>query len=181
MRYLRRPKVVLPLVAGILAAILIFIAIHNMNSPAEGTVTQNNFDNLNQTTPDRSPKHYSDQFISFSYPSGYEMAPADKSTGLLDMVNLISSNRRDKYVAIGVVKETLDSDSGVNYRRLHPDIYKTVGQNPTSVVYSKLDSTEYTGFIAHGDKVASISFTSVSPQALEPDYKIIAGSLQFKQ
>jgi hypothetical protein len=177
--FIKRPKAIIPLVIAILLAAALVSAVRNLNSPAQGTVTQNNIDNAARINS--GPQKYSDKYISFTYPGGFEVSPAEKGGSYVDVVNLISSQRRDRYAAIGVVRESLDSDSGVVYRRLHPELYKTVPAPAGSLVFAKDDNTEYTGFIEHAGQVISISFTSVAPRDMSGDYRTIAGSLAWKQ
>lgn len=167
-----------PLVIVILIGAAVFSAVRNLNAPAQGTVVQNGTDAVSNTqTP--GTQSYSDSQISFSYPGKFELGTSQKSGGVLDEVNLISSARRDEYVAIAVAKGSLATDPSVSYRRDHPELYKTNISSGSSVVFSKLDSTELTGFIQHGGDVASISLTSVTAQDLSPDYVVIADSLQW--
>lgn len=128
------------------------MAIRNLNSPAEGTITQNNFNNRTQDDA-HQPKQYSDKYISFTYPDSYTVTSAKTSKGVLDAVSLVASQYHNAYVSIGIVKESLAADSGVTYRSQHPELYKLVSSSPSSVVYTKNDNQEYTGFIEHNKMV----------------------------
>lgn len=180
--FIKRPKVAIPLIIGLLLAAVVALAIKNMNGPAQGTVTTQQSDNtVGQTNATTIDKTFSDKFVSFNYPSIYVPNAANKGPSYLDNISLIKSERRDQYIAISLVSESLSNDSGVNYRQLHPDLYKKVSSAADTVVFEKNDETEYTGFIQHADKVISISFTAVAPTDMSNDYKMIASSLQWKQ
>jgi hypothetical protein len=181
-RILKRPKVILSLVVILLVLTAIVTALRNLNSPAHGTVaTQNTASQPAATSSLKENKEYSGAAITFSFPSKFEISPSTKSPGYLDSVSLITSDRRDEYAAISVTKDTFDTDSGISYRRNHPDLYKTNLKSSNSIVFTKLDSTELTGFFQYGDKLASVSLTSVAGKDMSADYVVIADSLQWKQ
>jgi hypothetical protein len=180
---LRRPKVFLPLLISLLIAVILVMAVRNLNSPAEGTVTtplgdtsQSNLKNVPTT------QTYSDELITFKYPSVYSVQDSSTTNKpYLDTITLASKSPRDKFIAISVAKEELASDSGLNYRKQHPDLYKVESSEPDSVVFSKQDGMEYTGYIAHGLNVIAVSFTSVSKADFSNGYKQIADSLSWQQ
>ena len=179
---LKNPKIMAPVVIVLLVIAAFGLAVRNMNSPAEGTVTTPLNDNVaSAAKPQLVDKTYSGTALNFKYPAKFQINPSTKSAGYLDSVMLIQTDRRDEYAAIGVTHGTLTSDSGVSYRRLHSNLYKSVSSTATSAVFTKSDNTEYTGFIQHDGLIASISLTSVSPGDLSSDYNTIAESLQWKQ
>jgi hypothetical protein len=181
-RVSKRPKVMVGVVILLLVMAAFVMALHNLNSPAQGTVTTQNTDSQpTATSGSKENKQYSGAAITFNYPSKFVIQTNPKSPGYLDSVNLITSGRRDEYAAMSVTKDTFDTDSGISYRRNHPDLYKTNLKSSNSIVFTKLDSTELTGFFQHGDMTASISLTSVSAKDLSADYVVIADSLQWKQ
>jgi hypothetical protein len=180
LKSLKKPKTIVPIVITFLVIVVIISVVHNLNSPANGTITESNYDSISQIK-NNSPQKYSDDYISFTYPGTFEQTASEKSPGILSAVNLTIRKHRDEYVAIAVIKEALQSDSGLTYRHQHPDLYKVVSEKPNEVIYEKNDKTEYTGFIVHGNKTTSVSFTSVSPQDMSADYKAITDSLQWKQ
>jgi hypothetical protein len=179
LRFFRRPKVFIPLAAVILIGAAAISAISRLNSPAQGTVTtQAPVPADNKLLSGNNS--YSDSVLSFEYPASYQTKPVTKQPGYLDSVSLITTKRRDRFVNISVYPGTLANDSGVNYRQLHPDIYKKQPSTPQQFTFSKFDGTEYTGFIQSGANVVSISFTSVSPVDETADYHTIADSLKLK-
>lgn len=178
--FLKRPKVFIPLLIVILLLGAAVSAVRNLNSPAEGTVTTQTSENSQSAAPAAGDKGYQDNFISFKYPSAYSLQPAAGDNSNLDTVNLIANQRRDQFVAITLTRETLANDSGVNYRKTHPKLYKTVSSTPQAIVFSKVDGTEYTGFLAHSDEVLAVSLTAVSATNLNDDYDQITGSLQWR-
>lgn len=159
----------------LLAAVL---AIRNLNSPAQGTVTTQLTDN---TPAAPAQKTFTDSYISFSYPYIYNVQPAQKDKQALDAVSLIASQRRDQFVSLSLARESLADDSGVTYRKTHPGLYKTISSTPQSIIFANNDGTEYTGFIAHGDEVLSVSLTAVGAVDLSADYHQITDSLRWQQ
>lgn len=175
----KRPKTTAALIIVLLIVAAVVVGFRNLNSPAQGTITTQTPVAADNKLPSGN-NAYSDSVISFEYPASYQTKPAARQSGYLDSVSLITSQRRDRYVSIGVYPGTLASDSGVSYRQLHTEIYKKQPSTPQQLVFSKLDGTEYTGFIQIGPNVISISITSVSPVDETADYHTIADSLRLK-
>lgn len=176
--FLYKSKIRIAVLIIMLIITVVVVVVINLNSPAQGTITQNDYDNQS-TIINSTPKKYSDEYISFSYPGGYTAVQGQKSSGIIDAVDLTTRQGRVIYVSIGVMKESLDTDTGVSFRRQHPDLYRLVSSDKNSIVFSKTDGQEYTGFIQHDDMVASISFTSVARQDMTADYETIANSLKW--
>jgi len=181
LRIIKNPRVYIPLLVVAVVVATGILAARNLNAPAEGTIT--NAGSEQSVTHDitQPEKTYSGKYIGFRYPALYEEIPAAKSTGYLDSVKLVISRGHNKYASIGLLKENISNDSGVNYRKLHPEIYSLLKDTPSYVLFSKKDGTEYTGFIAHGDSVLTVSFTSVATAELKSDYETIIRSLEWRQ
>jgi len=171
-----------PLVTALVIIIAAVMAVRTLNSPAEGTVTTP----VSDTTagqPKNQPayKTYSDAVVTFNYPTVYMTQSGDKSSGYKDVVELRKTRQRTEFGSVGVYAGDILTDSGVNLRRTHPELYKSISTDDDSLVYTKQDSTEYTGFIQKGSDVVTVSFNSVGPHDFAADYKLVAGSLQLKQ
>lgn len=177
--FFKKKKYLLPIIVVLVFLALFIIGIKNLNSPAQGTVTQNNLDNVAKIAS--GPQQYSDTYITFTYPGSYSISPTDKQNSYLDIVNLVSKARRDQYAAISVVKENIDSDSGVNYRRLHPEMYKSVSSSSNQLIFVKDDQTEYTGYLQKGNYTVTISFTSVAASDMSADYQVVANSIKLNR
>ena len=181
LKSLKRPKVFIPLLIALLLITALVSAIVNLNSPAEGTIinsSQN--DSQNSPSPDSANKNYSDASLSFQYPGKFEVNPAQNNTGYIDGVSLVTRQPHDEYLSIGVYKGTFANDSSIRFRKDRPQDYKVESSAENSVVFSKSDSREYTGFLQRGDTMVSISFTSAGAQDLSADYQTVAASLQLK-
>jgi hypothetical protein len=175
-------KVVIPLLIVVTIAALIGLFIKTMNGPAEGSVAYHpaNQAAIKSATPPAG--QYDGKYLKFSYPSHYQKVQSQKSDGYLDIVNLSNTDHSGKYISIGVLRESLTNDSGVNYRKGHPELYKLIPSSPDKVIYAGINNTaEYTGFIAHGDLVTTISITANSNKDLAQDFNSIANSLEWKQ
>jgi hypothetical protein len=179
---LRSKKLLLLILAMTLVAALITLFIKTMSSPAEGSVASQSTSQP-AIKPTTSPLgQYDGKYIKFSYPSHYQSVPSQKSDGYLEIVSLSSNDHSGKYISIGVVREALTNDSGINYRKAHPELYKLVSSGADKIVYSGLNNlAEYTGFIAHGGLVTTISVTANGSKDLAPDFNSIASSLEWKQ
>jgi hypothetical protein len=181
-RQLKRPKVLFPLITALLIITALVMAIRTLNSPAEGTVTTQVADTAaGQPKSQPAYKTYSDAIVTFNYPGIYSAAAGQKSTGYLDSIELRKTQQRTEFANIGVYPGTLANESGISYRRGHPELYKPVTTGDGTIVYSKNDSTEYTGFLQKGNDIVTISFTAVGAHDFTDDYKMVADSLQLKQ
>jgi hypothetical protein len=181
-KQLKRPKVLFPLITALVIILAFVMAIRTLNSPAEGTVTTQ----VSDTTagqPQSQPgyKTYSDSVVRFNYPSIYNAQLGQKGAGYLDVIELRKTQQRTEFASIGVYPGSVSNDSGVNYRQLHTDLYKSVPTGDGSLLFAKSDSTEYTGFLQKGPNVVTISFTSVGTHDFAADYKLVSSSLQLKQ
>lgn len=163
------------MIAGV---VLIF---KTLNSPAVGTISQSGVQSTSKPAAQAVPGKYSDKYISFSYPANLKPVPAQTSGTFLDVINLNSTDHTNDYLAIGILREALNNDSGLNHRKLHPEIYKQLSSSPDSVTFvSTASGFEKTGYFAHGDLVASVSLTSSYSNDLSQAYDLIAKSLSWK-
>jgi uncharacterized protein (UPF0333 family) len=174
-------KALLPLIILLIIAAAIFLLVKNMGGPAKGSVSTASPTAANIQAGQTGPAKYDDKYLSFTYPGGYKIVTSQKTGSFLDVVALTNSDHSNRYAAIGVVKESLDNDPGINYRVGHPDTYKQVSKTSDRVVFkSTQSSAEQTGFIAHNGLVVSISLTATSEKDLSKDYDTISNSLQWK-
>jgi hypothetical protein len=179
----KRPKFILAILVLLVIAAVVALIIKNMSGPAEGSIS-NTPVNQSAIKPgeNNQPKKYDGQYISFNYPSHYATAPSQKSSGYLEIASLINTDHSGKYVSIGVLKESLGNDSGINYRKGHPQIYKVISSTPDKIVFSgAAQGSEQTGFFAHGGLVTTISVTASGTRNLQDDFNAISNSLSWKQ
>jgi hypothetical protein len=177
----RRRRILLPASILIIITLAIFLFIKNMNGPAEGAISQVQPTASNIKNPQAAQGKYNGQYISFNYPGSYKIVPLDKSGGIIETVRLSNTDHSGKYVNIGVVREALTNDSGINYRAGHPDLYKQLSKTADSIVFlGTQPRSEQTGFIAHNGIVVSISITANGVRNLSHDYDTIANSLNWK-
>jgi hypothetical protein len=176
-------KFILPFLAFLAAAALIALAVKNLGGPAEGSVANTSTtENAVKSNAKTEPKKYDGQYISLSYPALYAAAPIQKSGGYLEIASLISTDHSGKYVSLGVLRETLSNDSGINYRKSRPQIYKVVSSSTDKIVFSgAAQGSEQTGFFAHNGLVTTVSVTANGSRDLKDDFNMIANSLAWKQ
>jgi hypothetical protein len=156
--------------AGLIILIVVAsaVAVKLFGGPAEGTVSKNpkviKFDNAAKVTNGA----YDGQYFYITYPSSLQSNASAKSAPYLDVVNLFSTQHTSEHVAIGLVREELSRDSGLNYS--------------DGLVFSKTQTGfEKTGFFSHDGLVLSISLTASGAQDVGGDYDSIAKSLIWKQ
>ena len=177
---IKKPKVFLPLAFLILIAAAFALAVHNLNSPAVGTVTTPNANSVATIKQETSDKTYSDKYLSFKYPGVFENRSVQKQPGYLDSISYINSSVHDQLINMALFRGSFSNDSGVSFRKDRPQEYKVEASSPLAIVFSKNDGMEYTGFIQHGGYELTISVTAVSPRNLSSIYDTIAQSLQWK-
>jgi uncharacterized protein (UPF0333 family) len=178
----RKLRLLLP--AGFLLIVIavIVLIIKNMNGPAEGKVAYVSQSQSAIKPTTATSKQYDGKYISFTYPEHYKIVPSQQSSGYLDIVSINNTDHSGKYISIGVLRESLANDSGVNYRKAHPELYKQVSASSDKIIYESTgDKAEKTGFVAHGGLVTTISITANGSRDLSQDFEVIANSLQWKQ
>jgi hypothetical protein len=171
------------LILGILTlGSVVVLVIKNMNGPAQGTVAYQNPNQPAIKPTQTTPSKYDGKFISFNYPTHYKIVPSQKSAGYLEVISLNSTDHSGKYVSVGILRETLTNDSGLNHRKAHPELYKLTSSTPNKVVFVGTgNEAEQTGFVAHNGLVATVSLTAISHKDLNEDFNIIVNSLHWKQ
>jgi hypothetical protein len=177
-----KPKLILPVVAIVVIAIFAAILIKNMSGPAEGRVAY--ISPGRETIQDipTKPGTYSGKAVNFSYPGSYDISSGKNSSVALDRLVLYSNDHKSTQVAVEVTQESLANDSGINYRRGHPALYKEYKDALGNPIFIKSqDGSEYTGFIVHGGMVASVSLSSTFARDLSTDYNSIVKTLTWKQ
>jgi hypothetical protein len=155
--------------------------VQKLNSAAVGTVTQQPTIQATANQANQKPITYHGQYISFTVPKDLTIIASQKSGSYLEVVKLYSNDHTSRLVAIGIVRESLANDPGLNNRRGHPEIYKQLSDGSGNLVFTKDQSgSEYTGYLSHADLVATISLSSPYTYDLSVDYKAIAKSWQWK-
>jgi hypothetical protein len=179
----RRRKVI----AGVVVVIAVLIGgtitiVKILNSPATGTITQVAVPTSQTTTTSNKPGSFSDKFLSFTFPSNLKVIASQKSVGYLDIVNLYSNDNdhTSEHVAISIMNEILANDSGVNYRRLHPEIYKESNTANMVIFVSIANGYEKTGYITRGNQLTSVSVTAPGSKDLSSNFAMIINSLKWK-
>jgi hypothetical protein len=176
-------KLIIPLlIVGILVVAAVLF-VKNMNGPAEGTVAYKSQSEPPIKPTSSTPKKYDGKYISFTYPEHYKVAASPPTNGgYLEIISLSNTDHSGKYVSIGVLRESLTNDSGVNYRKGHPELFKQTVSAPYKIVFTGIGATaEQTGFIGHNGLVTTVSITANGKRDLSQDFNIIANSLIWKQ
>jgi hypothetical protein len=172
----------LPLGIMVLIIVVIALFVKSMNGPAQGSIAYTPRAQTAIKRTSSSPKIIDGKYIRFAYPEHYKVVPSQQSSGYLEVVSLDNTDHSGKYISVGVLKEALVSDTGINYRKMHPDLYKQISAASDRVVYQgKSAAAEQTGFFAHGNNVATVSLSANGSRDLSADFDTIANSLGWKQ
>lgn len=157
--WLKSRRVMIPLlvIAMIIAAAV--LAIHNLNSPAQGSINQIPLDTAEKINPYIQPGSYKGKYISFSYPAHYKAVPSRLSGSYLEVADYHSTDVSSKQISIGVYRGSITSDSGFIYRERHKEIYKESDSRLGSE-FLKLDGTEDTFFMEHNGLLTTVSATA---------------------
>lgn len=179
---IKQPKVFIPLIIILLIVAAFILAVRNLNAPAEGTINQTPSPTSEVVDPYSNPGKYSGKYISFSYPAHYKKIPSQKTGNYLETVSFFATNQTSKQISIGVLKESIEDDSGVNLRKLHPDTYHQQPRTQTGTIQftSTANGSERTAFVPHQDKVAVFSITAPAGWDLAEDMQTMLNSLHWK-
>lgn len=169
------PVIVLAAIAGVL-----FLIIHAMSSPAVGSLTQTP-PNQQAYKPDpyASSGIYNGQYISFTYPAHFKKVPSKLTGDVLETVEYVSTDQSARHIDVGVYRGDVSSDSGVTYRRQHPELYKETSSQQW-IEFTRLDGTEDTFFIQHNGLEATVSATAPNAN-LSGEALFVASGMKWKQ
>lgn len=179
-----RKKVRLSLLVALALALILVAAGRIINSPATGSITQPGA-LVPQTGSSvlaftESSKQYDGKYISFTYPANYRTGYSNLSGSYLDVHRIYSPNS-DRFITVGLIRESVENDPGVLYRQNHPDIYKPQPAPAGSLIFqSRQNGFERTVFITHLDLVISIAATDTTGRDLTADQQQVINSLIWK-
>ncbi len=177
-RHLKRiiiPAVIILVIAGVLAVI-----VHNLNAPAEGTLSQTPPNQqAYKPAPYSSPGTYNGKYISFVYPAHFKPVPGKLTGDTLETVEYTSTDNSARHIDVAVDKGSVDADSGVVYRRQHPELYKQ-SSSQQWLEFTRVDGTEDTFFIQHGEYEATVSATAPNAN-LNGEALYVASGLKWRQ
>lgn len=181
----RRRKLRLGLFVALALALILVAAGRIINSPATGSITQ-----LGASAPQtgnsvlaftESSKQYDGKYISFTYPSDYQAGYSNLSGNYLEVHRIYSPNHSDQFITVGIVRESVENDSGVHYRQNHPEIYKPQPAPASSLIFlSRQNGFERTVFTAHSDLVVSIVAVDAAGNDITSDQQQVIDSLKWK-
>lgn len=174
---MRKPRVWVPLLTCALAAGLVILVVHNMSSPAEGSIDQTPPSQAETAAPYSQPGRYKGKYVSFAYPAHFKISPSKPGAQDLETVFLSSTDVSGRHIAVEVRKGSLADDSDALYRQRSPSLYQQTSSR-LGLEFTKKDGTDDTFFIAHGDMVASISASAPS-NILNGEAQFVASSLKW--
>jgi hypothetical protein len=179
----RRLKLILPITVILVLVAVVVLIIKNMNGPAEGTVAYKSQSEPPIKPTSFTPKKYDGKYISFTYPEHYKVVTSPPTNGgYLEIISLDNTDHTGKYISVGVIRENIMNDSGVGYRKGHPELFKQTLGNLDKIVFVGTGTTaEQTGFLAHNGLVTTISITANGQRDLNADFNTIVNSLSWKQ
>ena len=181
----KRHKIKKPLVA---VSILIFIVlgvillIRSLTSPAIGSVSQIPAKDQVTRTGTTQEGYYAGKYITFNYPGTYHKVPSRLSGNILEVADYVATDNSSEEFTVGVSQGSLSNDSGITFRRQHPDVYHEEARTMNSVTFTKSSSGfERIVFISRNNYVASVAFTDPQGTDLTADSRHVADSLKWTQ
>jgi hypothetical protein len=165
----------------LIIAVLIFLTLVVMRSPAEGTVN-NPVPEVVSAKKLKPQKTYTGKYIKFSYPGTYNQLSSENGQSYLETVKLEPNNYSNSLVVISVIKGTLENDPSYALRLYHPDVYKPGSDAQDYPVFtSHTNGTEMITFIPHNGMIATVAMTSSGIKDFSIDMRQIADSLMWLQ
>ena len=179
-RRVSRKKIIIPIIV-ILALVGVGIFIfRSINSPAEGIVSQTPPDSSQDIDPYASPGTYSGKYISFEYPADYKPMPSTLSGIFVEVDYFYGTKDKSKQISVDVSREALGDDSGLAYRREHPELYKPTAAAGGVIIFTGVDGHERTAYLEHAGLVVSVAVSSSNLNDLTSDSQTVVSSLKWK-
>jgi hypothetical protein len=178
----RRIKLLSALGVLILLGGIVYAVVKNMNAPAIGSLNQTPPAKQEVVDPYKEPGSYSGKYISYTYPAHYKKVAIKDQQDYFDRADYLSTDRSNKQISISVSKDTLDNNSGVSFRKAHPELYtqSRTRFGLTFVSTAKATSSDTTAFVQHNELLASISLSAPAGTDLAADMSTLLNSLQWK-
>jgi hypothetical protein len=178
----RRRRLLKPLVFIIAVLAVFALVVHNLKSPAVGTINQTPPSKAENTDPYANPVKFSGQYIGYTIPSHYKKVPSTLTGSYLQVDDYYASDQSQKQISVGVTKEDLNSDTGFVLRKQHADTYtqEPMTRSGAHVFSSTSNGAEKVAFVSHGEYVVSISVTAPGGWDLSQDLQVILDSLEWK-
>lgn len=177
----RRRKLLKPLLF-IVAVLLVFaFVLHNLKSPAIGTINQTPPQHAEAADPYANPAKFSGKYISYTYPAHYRKIPSTLTGSYLQVDDYYATDRSQKQISIGVTQENLNSDTGFILRKQHPETYtqEPMTRSGAYIFSSGVNGSEKTAFVSHSGYVASITLSAPGNWDLSQDLQTIISSLRW--
>jgi hypothetical protein len=156
---LKRPRVFIPLLLLVIAVAVVVIAVKNMSSPAQGSITQTPPNQAETIDPYAQSGTYKGKYITFNYPAHYKAVPAKLTGSYLEVADYHTTDSSAKQINVGVSRGSIDGDSGTVFRRQHKELYKE-NDSRFGVEFTRIDGTEDTFFMEHNGLLTTVSATS---------------------
>jgi hypothetical protein len=191
MRYLRtiRASKRRQAALGVIGVILLIsggaiYGVRLLNGPAEGSIIQAApVSSRLAADPHGAPSTYRGAYLTFTVPADYEQLQPKLSGSYVEVAGYYSTDHRQKHIAVAVVRESLDSDSGLSYRQTHPALYHQTAAQGQGLIFARDDASgsERTAYLTHDGVVASVAISSPFQTDLQPDLQAILTSLVWRQ
>lgn len=174
-------RLIKPLLLLLSVIVVLALVVHNLKSPAVGTINQAPPADAEAKDPYAQPAKLSGHYISYTYPAHYRKVPSTLTPGYLQVDGFYATDQSQKQISIGVQKEDLSSDTGFVLRKQHSDIYnqEPMTRSGAYVFSSSQNGAAKTAFVSHNGYVASISLTAPAGWDLGPDLQTILDSLKW--
>jgi hypothetical protein len=180
--FLKYKKTSITLLVLVLLVGGIVTFVHALNAPAVGSLNQTPPAKAEVVDPYAEPGNYKGKYLGFDYPAHYRKTDTKTSGSYLEVVNYYSTDHTQKSISVGVMKGSLDSESGISFRKSHPETYTAEARTKDSVAFdSKTGGNERTVYVQHGEYIANISVSTPNGQDVATDSQFIVSSLRWPQ
>jgi hypothetical protein len=180
---LSRRQIKFASILGVLAVlvIIIFVVIKNMSAPAVGSLNQKPPEKTEIVDPYQEAGAYTGKYINFTYPAHYKQQKAAINGSTLEATIFVSTDHSNKQIAVSVEKGSLEDESGIKFRQVHPERYQEDKRTSNGKFFiSTSGEAERTAFIQDGDKLITVSASGPSGVNVADDAQIVISSLKFK-
>ncbi len=180
-RFGRKSKILLSVGLVLLAVVVpIYMTVKNLNAPAQGSINQTPPDKTERLDPYAQPAVYRGKYISFTYPAHYKKVPSALTGSYLEVFSLYATDQTGKQIIVGVQKGGLSDNSGISYRRAHPELYIEEPRTRAAITFTSKTLPEKVSFLEHAGLLANVSITSQGDPDLDQDLQTVLSSFSWK-
>lgn len=150
--------------------ILFSVALIFMNQPSTGTIIKPTLEDEVQVESSKT-NTITAKYFSLTYDAGLDTVSDISSTDktAYEVYRVARSDitgRRTFVITVKTVPGGMSEESSYKFRHIHPETYRQSSEtfgDLSFVLFEKLDGSEMTGFVSHGDYYAMLAYTLDAP------------------